>query len=153
MKILLFVALLLSAPAALAQDAAAPPADRDPRPARMEARHPAFVLLQHRDSLALSPGQVRELERIHARFAARNRELWAVVRAPERMEREEEDAARRSASAQPPSREHREVVRRAQEAARQAQAQLRENQASTAQEALAVLSPEQRARFGALGGG
>lgn len=153
MKTLLFLALLLSAPAALAQDAAAPAADpRDPRPARMEARHPAFVLLQHRDSLALSPQQVRELERIHARFAARNRELWATVRAPERMEREEEDAARHSPAAPPPSRERREARRLAREAAREAEVQLRVNESATAREALAVLSPEQRARLARLGG-
>ncbi len=153
MKILVLAALLLSAPAALAQDAAVAGADpRDPRPARMEARHAASVLLQHRDSLALSPQQVRQLEQIHGRFAARNRDLWAAVRAPEQMERQEEAAARRP-GARPASRARREGIRRAQEAAREAQASLRENERSTASEALSVLSSAQRERFAALAGG
>ena len=158
MKILLFLTVLLSAPAAMAQETAAltpaPAAEaRDPRPARMEARHPASVLLRHRDTLGLSPRQVQQLERIQSRFAARNRALWAAVREPERMEREEEEAARRSASARSSSRARREAVRGAREAAREAELQLRENERGTAEEALAVLSPEQRTRFAQLGGG
>jgi len=103
---------------------------------------PVAMMLRRADALGLTADQVERIEAIGARLAAQNDPLQQQIRSI--MGEMRPGGRDRSA---PPSAAEREAMRTRMEQARPLMEQVRTNAAAAREEALAVLSEEQRARL------